>query len=155
MALEALEGRDYPAGEPYMVGREQIRAFALAVGASDPVHHDVAAARAAGHRDVVAPPTFAVVVAQSGDRRVLVDPDAGIELSGVVHGEQSLHHHRPIVAGDELVVTTVVDSVRAMAGRALLVVRDEIADAGGNAVCTAVSTLVVAPGEPTGTAPAS
>ena len=63
----SYEGRVYPPTEPYAVGREAIREFAAAVGASSPLHHDVAAARAAGYPDVVAPPTYAVVLAQRAE----------------------------------------------------------------------------------------
>ena len=60
-----LSGRTYPPTAPYAVGREKVREFAAAVGAEHPVHHDVEAARAAGYADVVAPPTFAVVVQEA------------------------------------------------------------------------------------------
>ena len=63
MALDrALVGRSYPPSAVYEVGRAKIAEFAAAIGADDPVHRDPAAARAAGHPDVIAPPTFAIVV---------------------------------------------------------------------------------------------
>lgn len=125
------------------MGREHVRAFASAVGADDGWHHDVAVARAAGFPDVVAPPTFAVVVAQRSDARLIEDPAAGIDFSRVVHGEQSFVHHRPIVAGDELIVTLHVDGIRTMAGNDMVTTRNEITTASGDPVCTAVSMLVV------------
>ena len=64
-----LQGRSYPAAEVYDVGREKIREFARAVKASHPAHFDVEAAAALGHSDVVAPPTFAIIVAQRADGR--------------------------------------------------------------------------------------
>ena len=54
---EAFVGREYPPTPPYAVGSAKIREFAEAVGSTDPVHVDSAAARAAGYRDVIAPPT--------------------------------------------------------------------------------------------------
>ena len=63
MSLDpSFVGRSYPPTAPYQVGREKIREFATAIGATDPAHHDPAAARALGHPDVVAPPTFPVIV---------------------------------------------------------------------------------------------
>ena len=93
-------GRIYPPSGPYAVSAEDIAAFAAAVGATDPVHTDVEAARAAGYADVIAPPTMAVIWEQRSSRAYVADPEAGIDYSRVVHGEESFAHHRPIVAGD-------------------------------------------------------
>ena len=147
MAVDAaIVGRTYPPDDVYEVGREVLREFAEATAAGGrphPAHTDVEAARELGHPDVVAPPTFAVVVAQRSDARLIADPAAGIDFSRVVHGEQRFTHHRPIVAGDRLVATLHVDSVRSMAGNDLVTTRNEIATEAGEPVCTAVSLLVV------------
>lgn len=131
-----LQGRSYPAAEVYDVGREKIREFARAVKATHPAHFDVAAAAALGHRDVVAPPTFAIIVAQRADAQLIEDPDSGIDFSRVVHADQRFIHHRPIVAGDRLVAELHVDGVRAMGGGAMITTRSEIfaLTAGANAV---------------------
>jgi acyl dehydratase len=139
----ALQGRSYPAGEPYAVGREKIREFAAAVKATHRAHYDVAAARALGHRDLVAPPTFAIIVAQRADALMVADPDSGIDFSRVVHADQRFTHHRPIVAGDELVAELHVDQVRAMGGGAMVTTRAEISTAAGERVATTVSSLLV------------
>ena len=93
-------GRQYPPAEPYQVSREAIREFASAVQATHPAHHDVDAARALGHADLVAPPTFAVVVAQRAEAAVVGDPDVGIDFSRVVHADERFTHVRPLTAGD-------------------------------------------------------
>ena len=59
---QSFVGRTYPPTEPYQVGREKIREFADAIGATDAAYHDPAAAAALGYPDVVAPPTFPVVL---------------------------------------------------------------------------------------------
>lgn len=140
---EDLAGTVYAPDGTYEVGREKITEFATAIGTTDPVHFDRDAATAAGYPDVIAPPTFAVLVAQRADARVVDDPASGIDFTRVVHGEQQLTHHRPIRAGDVLATTTHVDTVRMMAGNAMITLRDEIADADGQPVTTAVSMLVV------------
>ena len=66
-----LVGRTYPAIEPYTVSREAVRAFAAAVFAQDPAHTDPEAARALGHADLLAPPTFAIIVAQRAEAAML------------------------------------------------------------------------------------
>ena len=142
MVNAEFAGRQYPPTPPYEVGREKIREFAEVVG-PHPVHTDPEAARAAGYRDVIAPPTFAVIVAQRCDAQLVLDPEAGIDFSRVVHGEQSFVHHRPITAGDRLVAVLHVDAVRSAGGHSMVTTRSEITTEGGEAVCTATSTIVV------------
>ncbi|MDQ3357294.1 MAG: MaoC family dehydratase N-terminal domain-containing protein [Actinomycetota bacterium] len=136
-------GRAYPPTEPYGVRREHIAEFARAVGAASPVHHDAQAAREAGYRDVVAPPTYAVVVAQRCDAQLVLDPEAGIDFSRVVHGQQGFEHHRPIVAGDQVVGVLHVDAVREAGGHAMVTTRSELSTVTGDRLCTATSTIVI------------
>jgi acyl dehydratase len=138
-----LVGRTFPPAPPYLVGREKVREFARAVFATNPVHLDPEAARAAGHADVVAPSTFAVVVQEATLAQLLDEPDAGIDFSRVVHGEQRFSHERPIVAGDELTATLTVTGVKTLGGNAMVTAQSDIVDADGEHVVTAVSTLVV------------
>jgi len=142
MVNPAFAGRTYPPTAAYEVGREKIREFAEATGAH-PANVDPDAARALGYADVIAPPTFAVLVAQRCDAQLVRDPEAGIDYSRVVHGEQTFVHHRPIVAGDRLVAVLHVDGVRAAGGHAMVTTRSEISTEAGEPVCTASSTLVV------------
>ncbi len=144
MAVDtAHAGRVYPPAAVYEVGREKIAEFAAAIGSGDPAHRDVEAARALGHPDVVAPPTFAVIVAQRCEAAYVADPASGIDFTRVVHGEEKFHHHRPIVAGDRLVPVLHVDSVRVMGGHGMVTTRVEIADDAGEPVSTVISMLVV------------
>ena len=136
-------GRVYPPTAPYAVGREHLRDFARAVGAAHPSHHDVAAARALGYADVVAAPTFAVVIAQRAEAQLIEDPAAGIDCSRVVHADERFTHHRPIVAGDEIVTVLHVDQIVERAGLAMVTSRCELADATGAPVATVLSTLAV------------
>ncbi len=138
-----LQGRSYPATSPYLVGREKVREFARAVLATSPLNLDPEAARAAGYTDVVAPPTFPVVVQEHTLAQLLGDPDAGIDFSRVVHGDQRFTYTRPIVAGDELTATLTVTSVKSLGGHSMVTAESAIADATGAHVVTAISTLVV------------
>ena len=138
-----LQGRSYPATSPYLVGREKVREFARAVLAASPLHLDPGAARAAGYADVVAPPTFPVVVQEHTLAQLLADPDAGIDFTRVVHGDQRFTYTRPIVAGDELTATLTVTSVKTLGGHSMVTAESAIADATGAHVVTATSTLVV------------
>lgn len=140
-------GRTYPPSGPYAVDAALIAAFAAAVGASDPVHTDPEAARAAGYADVIAPPTLAVRFAQQSDRAYVADPEAGIDFSRVVHGEQRFVHHRPITAGDEVLGAVTVDQVRSAGGHAMVTTRTELTTTTGEALATCTSTIVVRGGE--------
>lgn len=136
-----LAGRVLEPTAPYDVSRGAVAAFAAAIGADDPVHFDVEAARAAGHDDVVAPPTFPIVVAFQAMEALLADPRAGIELRHVVHAQQHFVSERAIRAGDVLTATLTVDSVRQAAGTDLLSTRSGIRTVDGELVCTAYATL--------------
>ncbi|HLT83677.1 MAG TPA: MaoC family dehydratase N-terminal domain-containing protein [Phototrophicaceae bacterium] len=138
-----LVGRSYAPTETYRVSAVKIAEMAAATGASHPAHTDPAAARELGYDDVVAPPTFAVVVAQRAEQAYVADPESGIDFSRVVHAEERFTHHRPIVAGDLLRTTVHVDSITERAGIAMVSTRAEIADDGGAPVATVRSTLAV------------
>lgn len=137
-----LVGRAFAPTAPYLVGREKVREFARAVFADAPQHSDPDAARALGYADVVAPPTFAMVVQDLTLQQLLGDPDSGIELSRLVHAEQRFRYTRPIVAGDELVATLSVTGIRSMGGNAMITSEAEIVDAAGAHVVTTTSILL-------------
>ena len=111
------------------------------------MHTDAQAAQAAGYADVIAPPTMAVRFSQAAERAYVVDPEAGIDYSRVVHGEQRFVHHRPITAGDEVLGTTTVDAVRSAGGHSMVTTRTELSTAAGVALTTSTSTIVVRGGE--------
>ncbi|HEX4056790.1 MAG TPA: MaoC family dehydratase N-terminal domain-containing protein [Galbitalea sp.] len=139
----AIQGRQFPKTEPYLVGREKVREFASAVLSTSPLNFDPAAARAAGFADVVAPPTFAVVIQERSLAQLLAAPDADIDFSRVVHGDQRFSYTRPIVAGDELTGQLTVSSVKSLGGHSMVTADTVITDSSGAHVVTAISTLVV------------
>ena len=136
-------GREYPPAGPFPITAEEIAAFADAIGSTSPAHRDPAAARALGHPDVVAPPTFAVRLAQQCEAQVVQDPEAGIDFSRVVHGEESFTHHRPIIAGDVLTGVLHIDRIREAGGHGMVSTRVELTDAEQAPVTTVRSTIVV------------
>ena len=143
MALDqSFIGREYPPSPAYEVSREKLREFADAIGDPSPVYRDAEAARAAGYPDVIAPPTFAVLISMKANDAIIGDPDLGLDYSRVVHGDQSFVHHRPIVAGDRLVAVAHVDDVMTRAGNDFLSVRAELATEDGEPVATSRATLV-------------
>jgi acyl dehydratase len=143
MVNSDIAGRNYPPTPSYLVGREKVREFARAVMSDNPLNFDVQAAKNAGYVDVVAPPTFPVVVQEATLQQLLADDEAGIDFSRVVHGDQRFTYSRPVVAGDELTATLTVTSVKQLGGNAMVTAESEIVDQHGEHVVTAISTLVV------------
>ena len=143
MALNTdFVGRVYGPGEPYEVSRVKIADFADAIGEPSELCRDAEAARRAGYPDVIAPPTFAVVLSMASARVVNDDPGLGLDYSMVVHGEQSFAHSRPLHAGDMVVATTTIESIKAVGALSMMVTSTDLTTIGGEHVCTARSTLV-------------
>lgn len=129
--------------ESYLVGREKIREFASAVFAEAPIHHDVDTAKEAGFSDLVAPPTFPIVIQEKTLTQLLSHPGAGIDFSRVVHGDQSFAYERPLIAGDEVKATLSVTKVQSLGGHTMVTSESRIETLEGEHVVTASSTLVV------------
>jgi acyl dehydratase len=136
-------GRAYPPTEPYQVSREKIREFADAIGDPNPAYRDREAAKSIGHPDVIAPPTFAIVVTIRASRQVIADPELGLDYSRVVHGEQRFVHARPIRAGDSLTTVLSVEDIRSAAGNDIISTKSDVSTVDGEPVVTAYATLVV------------
>jgi acyl dehydratase len=135
-------GRTYDGGVAFDVSRQKLREFAAAIGDDAPVLHDVHAARAAGHRDLPAAPTFSAVLSLEFGRGPRNDPELGMDYSRIVHGEQRIVSHRPIYAGDVLVGRVSVEDIRTAGRNELLVLRCRILTEAGEEVCYLDSTLV-------------
>jgi acyl dehydratase len=129
MAVDsALAGRAFPPTEPYAVSHEKVLEFARATGSD--------------FDGRTAPATFPIVVAFRAMTALMEDPEVGIELHRVVHGEQRFTYTRPVVVGDRLSATLSVDTLRQIGGADIIGTRSEITDEQGEPVCTAFATLV-------------
>jgi acyl dehydratase len=135
-------GRSFPASDPYEVSRVKIAEFAAAIGDPNPVYRDTAAAQAAGHPDVIAPPTFAIVVSMAAAGTAIADPGLGLNYAMVVHGEQRFDYARPLTAGDVVTAQPTITDIRDAGRNVMLTTSTEIRTTAGELVCTAVSTLV-------------
>ena len=108
----AAIGKSY-APVTYAVCREKIREYAVAVGETNPLHHDVDLARQAGYRDVVAPPMFCVVYSAAALGAAVFDSEVGINHAAMVHGGQEFVWGEPVVSGDEVSTTITVKDISA------------------------------------------
>ena len=106
MALNTeAEGKSWEPAS-FEVEAERVSKYADAIGADSPVHRDPEAARAAGYRDVVAPPMFCVVYSSVAMGPAILDPEVGMNLAAMVHGGQEFEWSEPVCAGDT--ITTAV-----------------------------------------------
>ena len=136
-------GREYPSTDTYEVSRELIRRFAQAIGDTHPAYTDIEAAKALGHPDVIAPPTFLTVLGfRYAAQGPLADPTLGLNYALVVHGEQKFVHHRPVRAGDVLTVTSSVVDMRDAGRNELMTTKMAVSTVDGEPIADLFSTLV-------------
>jgi len=135
-------GRTFPATEPYEVSRVKIAEFAEAIGDRNPLYTDVGAARAAGYPDVIAPPTFPIVITMAASRAAVADPGLRLNYAMVVHGEQRFSYARPLHAGDVVVAQSTISGIREVGSMTMVTTQTEIKTVAGELVCTGYGTLV-------------
>lgn len=133
-------GRTFPPSEPYEVSRVKIREFADAIGDRNPIYRDPEAAKAAGHPDVIAPPTFPIVVSLGGP--AIVDPELGLNLAMVVHGEQRFEYRRPLQAGDVVTCTSTITEIKSIGNNEKMSIETDITTVEGELIVKTFNTLV-------------
>jgi acyl dehydratase len=101
-----------------------------------------AATGTAWSADDPAPVTFPIVIAFAAMQELMSDPEVGIELHHVVHGEQRFGYERPVRVGDRLTARLTVDSLRQIGGADIIATSSAVSDADGELVCTAKAVLV-------------
>jgi acyl dehydratase len=133
-------GRAFPPSEPYEVTRLKIREFADAIGDLNPIYRDQEAAKSAGHPDVIAPPTFPIVISIIGAG--LTDPELGLNYAMVVHGEQRFEYLRPLHAGDVVTAESTIAGIRSIGRNERLDLQTVIKTVDGEHVCTAHNVII-------------
>ncbi|MBD2897813.1 MaoC family dehydratase N-terminal domain-containing protein [Spirillospora sp. NPDC000708] len=133
-------GRSFPPTDPYEVSRVKIREFADAIGDHNPIYRDREAAKAAGHPDVIAPPTFPIVV--SLGNAGLADPDLNLNYAMVVHGEQRFEYTRPMRAGDVVTCTSTITEIRSIGNNEKMVIETDVKTVEGELICKSYNTIV-------------
>ncbi|HVD37740.1 MAG TPA: MaoC family dehydratase N-terminal domain-containing protein [Solirubrobacterales bacterium] len=143
MALKTdAVGKEWP-GTTYQVGREKIKEYANALGIDNPVHFDVEAARAAGFRDVVAPPMFAVVYSSPAVAPAILDPEVELNFAAMVHGGQAFEWDEPACSGDEITTATKCVAIEEKDGKGFYVFETNSVNQDGAQVARGTWTLIV------------
>jgi len=123
----ALEGKTYPAVR-FTFDPERVRAFADAVG----------------HRGSGVPPTMLTAPEiEAGLRNVVTDPELGVDLARVLHGEQAYEWSRRVAIGETVVAEATIESIRGRGALQLLTLRTDLHDERGRPIAFARSTLLV------------
>jgi len=135
-------GKTFPPGAPYEVSRVKLAEFADAIGDQNPLYRDRSAAQEAGFPDVIAPPTFPIVISMAGSARALAEPGLNVNYAMIVHGEQRFEYARPLCAGDVVTAQVTISDIRDVGRNSLMTTTTQIKTVDGEHVCTAHSTLV-------------
>jgi acyl dehydratase len=139
---EQIIGTHYRYPDYYEVDREKIREFAKAVKDDHPAHFSEEAATELGYPGLVAPLTFLTIAGRKVQLDIFKNFDVPINLARVLHRDQKLKFHRPIVTGDKLFFDSYLDSVIESHGTVITEIRGEITDAEGKPVITSIVTMI-------------
>ena len=142
MTNNEAKGKQYPPFE-YQVGKEKIREYALADGEESPVYFDRAAAKAAGLRDVPAPPMFAVVYSAGAMGPAILDPEVGIDFARMVHGGQEFVWGEPVCSGDAIATVAECKDIFEKDGKGFYVFESVSTNQDGAEVVRATWTNIV------------
>ena len=143
MAINAdFIGKTFPPSEPYEVSRVKLAEFADAIGDRNPLYTDRAAAQEAGFPDVIAPPTFPIVISMASSATAITDPGLNLNYAMVVHGEQRFEYSRPLCAGDVVTAQVTITDIKDVGRNSTMTTTTRITTVDGEHVCTAYSTLV-------------
>ena len=108
---EEIIGTHYRYPDYFEVDREKIREFARAVKDDHRAHHDEEAAKESGYDGLIASLTFLAVAGRKVQAEIFNQFDVPINMERMLHRDQKITFHRPIVAGDKLFFDSYLDSV--------------------------------------------
>jgi acyl dehydratase len=139
---ENIIGTHYRYPDYFEVDREKVREFARAVKDDHPAHYSEAAAKECGYDGVVASLTFLAVAGRRVQAEIFNQFDVPVNMERVLHRDQKLVFHRPIIAGDKLWFDSYLDSVIESHGAIVTEIRGEVTDADGKPVITSIVTVL-------------
>jgi acyl dehydratase len=139
---DSIIGTHYRYPDYFEVDREKIREFARAVKDDHPSHYSEEAAEECGYDALIAPLTFLAVAGRRVQAEIFQQFDVPINMERVLHRDQKLVFHRPILAGDKLFFDSYLDSVIESHGAVVTEIRGEVTDAEGNPIITSVVTVM-------------
>lgn len=143
MALRAdLLGLVYKYPEVFVVGREQVKQYALAVKSGHPASLHEEAAAELGHDSLVAGPTFVSILALMVQADFFRNVDVGMETMQIIQVDQRFVYYRPIRVGDRLHAQLEIKSVENRFNADIVVTRNVLTDDDGEIIMEAFTTLM-------------
>ncbi len=143
MALKTdIRGMVWKYPDSFVVGREQLRAYARAVKAEDAASFDEDAAAELGYDAIIAPPTFVAIFALLIQQHFFQNVDVGMETMQIIQVDQKFVYHKPIKAGDTLHGAMHVHSVDERFGADIVVTRNVCTNQDGEVVLEAFTTMM-------------
>lgn len=139
--LDKLVGSHYRYPDHYVVGREKIREYAVAVKNDDPAFFDEDAAAELGHDRLVAPLTFISVFGYQAQWAMFAANNIRISDAQIVQVDQVVKFIEPIRAGDKLYCDVWVDSIRKAHGTDIIVTKNIVSNENGDVVQENYTTL--------------
>ena len=139
---ENIIGTHYRYPDYFEVNREKIREFARAVKDDHPAHYTEEAAKECGYDALIASLTFVAVAGRKVQAEIFNQFDVPVNMERVLHRDQKLVFHRPILAGDKLWFDSYLDSVIESHGAILTEIRGEVTDDDGKPVLTSIVTIL-------------
>jgi acyl dehydratase len=130
---EQHAGRTYPPTPPYEVSVAKISEFAAAIGDDNPAYTG---------EDALAPPTFVAVISSAAWESMFDDPELGLALRRIVHGDQRFTYERPLRAGDRVTAALTIDKVRVRGAADFISSSVRVTDADDELVCVASATFI-------------
>jgi N-terminal half of MaoC dehydratase len=136
-----LVGLHYRHPEHYVVGREKIREYAVAVKNDQAEFHHEDAASALGHDALLAPLTFISVFGYQAQLAMFKTNDIAIADEKIVQVDQELKFVQPIKEGDKLYCDVWVHSIRQSFGADIIVTKNIVTNDKGETVQETYTTL--------------
>jgi acyl dehydratase len=142
MALEKkFIGKTYPSST-YDVSREKIREYAIAIKSEDPHHLDEAFAKKSKYGCIIAPPTFAVIFHACMIEPVFGDRELKIDMSRIMHGEQSFEFFEVVRAGDVITTSLKIHDIQNKEKADLVTIEAVSRNQHGRDVCRGLYTFL-------------
>lgn len=130
----------YP--DSFVAGREQLRGFAASIQCDHPAYFNEEAAAELGYGNIIAPLTFASILAKLVQTDFFRNVDVGMETMQIVQVDQKFIFHKPILAGDVLWAQMEVQSVDERFGADIVITKNVCTTDNGELVLEAYTTLM-------------
>jgi acyl dehydratase len=138
---QEVVGLQYRYPDHYIVEREKIREYAVAVKNDDAPFFEEKAAAELGYKSLLAPLTFISVFGYKAVAAFFEHANITTDDAQIVQVDQELRFVQPIKAGDRLYCDVAIESIRQAHGTDIIVTKQTITNAAGDVVQETYTTL--------------